>query len=223
MGSRRERRLRCAWQVPHSSPQCHPLSHAHFPDTEGGSAPVDPLAALEKTTDAQNHLTKVQIPRLESLQTVSEHYNSDPYSLSLKVRKRFREEKKVKREKDKVDDLIKGRYGLPETLSLVEDDERAKQEAKDEWARGKQELELRENNKRRKLAVEIVSIPSSSSSSSLSSRPLPDIASSSKSPASTNALGLLRARILENTARQRSPFDRPRISTVKDSSFVRRK
>src|ERR1700733_8388626 len=91
---------------------CHAL------DTDGSTSVTDPLAALEKTTDAQNHLTKVQVPRLESLQSVSEHYNSDPYSLSLKVRKRFREEKKLDKAKKAVDDGIRGKYALPEDLTL---------------------------------------------------------------------------------------------------------
>lgn len=164
---------------------------------------MDPLAALEKSTDAQNHLTKVQIPRLESLQTVSEHYNSDPYSLSSKVRKRFREEKKIDKEKKNADDSIKGRYGLPETLSLVADDEKVVSEAKEKWEMGRREIELREGAKRRKLAVEITSIPSSRISARLSSKsPKPARASA------TNPVASLRARILENTARQSNPFGR---------------
>ncbi|TFK40063.1 DUF572-domain-containing protein [Crucibulum laeve] len=166
-------------------------------DTEGKAAPVDPLAALEKTTDAQTHLTKVQIPRLESLQTVSEHYNSDPYALSSKVRKRFREEKKIEQQNAKADDILKGRYGLPATLSLVEDNEKALQEAKQEWEKGKLELASRESAKRRKLMGSTTS--TSLSSIGRSSRP-----SSSCSKPPNDTLSSLRARILENTAKQSS-------------------
>ncbi|KAJ7637594.1 DUF572-domain-containing protein [Mycena polygramma] len=167
-------------------------------DTEAHAVPADPLASLEKTTDAQKGLDKAQ-DRLESLQEVSEHYNSDPFSLSMKVRKRFREEKKVEKAKKQADDRIKDRYGLPESLRLVEDDDKAAQDAKAEWARARRDLELRESTKRRKLAVEITTIPTSSPSRRAVKR-----------PATTNPIASLRARVLENTARQSNPFGRPK-------------
>ncbi|KAJ7274551.1 CWC16 protein [Mycena haematopus] len=169
-------------------------------DTEAAAAPVDPLASLEKTTDAQKGLVKAQ-DRLESLQEVSEHYNADPFSLSRKIRKRFREEKKAEKAKKAADDHIKDRYALPESLSLIEDDEKAAEDAKAEWARERRELELRESNKRRKLAVEITTFPTFSSTSRRAV---------SKRPATANPLASLRARVLENTARQSNPFGRPR-------------
>lgn len=172
----------------------------HTPvDTEGSTVPVDPLAALEKTTDAQNHMKNVQIPRLDSLQTISDQYNADPYTLSTKVRKRFREEKKIELQKEKADDQIKGRYGLPATLRLLEDDEQAKQEAQKAWLEAKQEQQRLDRSKRRKLAVDIVSMPSSIK---------PKSTPSSSGTASTNTLSSLRARILENTARKSSAFGR---------------
>jgi len=182
-------------------------------DSEGNAGPVDPLAALEKTTDAQNHLTSVSVPRLESLQTMSEHYNSDPYALSLKVRKRFREEKKVEKQKKSVDDQIKGRYGLPETLSLLEDDDKTAEEAKQEWARGRREQQLHESNKRQKLAVDITTIPRSTSSSL---KPLHH-----SKPSSMNPISSLRARILENTA-QRSNPSRQKPPNSKTGIILRR-
>lgn len=172
--------------------------HRSITDTEAHAVPADPLASLEKTTDAQKGLVKAQ-DRLESLQEVSEHYNSDPFSLSSKVRKRFREEKKVEKAKKQADDKIKDRYGLPETLSLIEDDAKAAEDAKEQFARGRRELELRETSKRRKLAIEITTIPSSSSR-----RP------AAKRPPAANPITSLRARVLENTARQSNPFGRPK-------------
>ncbi|KAJ6544833.1 DUF572-domain-containing protein [Mycena vulgaris] len=169
-------------------------------DTEAHAVPVDPLASLEKTTDVQKGLVKTQ-DRLESLQEVSEHYNSDPFSLSSKVRKRFREEKKVEKAKKQADDKIKDRYGLPETLSLIEDDAKAAEDAKEQWARGRRELELRESTKRRKLAVEITTIPSASSSQRPAKR-LP----------AANPIASLRTRVLQNTARQSNPFGRPKAA-----------
>lgn len=158
---------------------------------------------LEKSTDAQNHLTKVQAPRLESLQAVSEQYNADPYTLSTKVRKRFREEKKIEKQKRDADDQIKGKYALPETLGLVPDDDDAKDEARQAWEQGRRELELRERSKRRRLAIDVTSIPAVAPSRE--QRKL--AASSSKRSQPHNTVTSLRARILENTARQSDPFN----------------
>ncbi|TFK70304.1 DUF572-domain-containing protein [Pluteus cervinus] len=160
-------------------------------DTEQAAAPLDPLAALEKTTDAKHHVEKVQVPRIESLQQLSEHYNADPYSLSSKVRKRFREDKKVEKLKQKADDELKGRYGLPETLSLAQEDEESRQAAKDEWDKGVRELELRRQAKRQRMALQG---PLSSSSRT-----------QTRSSGSSGGLTSLRARILENTTRRSLP------------------
>lgn len=142
------------------------------------------------------------MPRLESLQSVSEQYNSDPYALSLKVRKRFRTEKKVRKEKQAVDDLIKGRYGLPETLCLVEDDD-VKLEAREEWQKGRRELQMGDHPKRRlSLGTASVSTPNV-----LPSRPILPSSQSRRNP-SNDAVTSLRARILENTSRKSSYFSR---------------
>jgi len=167
-------------------------------DTEKASVVEDPLASLEKATDAQNHLTKVQIPRLESLQSASERYNADPYAHSTRIRKRFREEKKIEQAKQKANDEIKGRYGLPASLSLVEDDEQAKQEAKEEWIKAKLEMA---SSKRRKLGGDV---------------------SSSSSSSSANPLSSLRTRILENTAKQSNPFNHQRSTARKVASLNRK-
>lgn len=128
------------------------------------------------------------MPRIESLQQLSEHYNADPYSLSSKVRKRFREEKKVEKLKQKADDELKGRYGLPETLSLVPEDDESRQAAKDEWDKGVRELESRRQAKRQRTGLQ------------------GPLSSSSRKPTqSSGGLTSLRARILENTARRSLP------------------
>lgn len=171
-------------------------------DTEGNAGPADPLAALEKSTDAKNHQTKVQIPRLESLMDVSEQYNSDPYSLSLKVRKHFREDKKVRKEKEKLDTQVKDRYALPTTLSLVTEDAETIKDAKEQWQKGREEISLRES-KRRKLGVQTSIMPSSSRSLR------PNSTSSSLKTSSSSAAESLRARILGNTARQFRPTAQP--------------
>ncbi|OAX31216.1 hypothetical protein K503DRAFT_777766 [Rhizopogon vinicolor AM-OR11-026] len=64
-------------------------------------------------------------PRPEALQGVSDHYGNDPYALSSLVRKRFRVEKKIEAQKRAEDDTLKGKYGLPEDLKLIENDAEA--------------------------------------------------------------------------------------------------
>lgn len=174
----------------------HILHHhlTKIADTEGKAGPADPLAALEKTTEAQNHVAKVQIPRIEALQGVSDHYNNDPYTLSSMVRKRFRAEKKIEAQKRADDDTIKGKYGLPEELKLVEDDAEAKHQARDEWARARMDYETERNSKRPRLSIS--SSPGSQSRSTL------------------DPVSSLKARILDNTRRsstlatKRKPPDR---------------
>ena len=172
---------------------CKVLPHS-LSDTDKESITVDPLAALEKTTEAKNHMESVAKPRIESLQSVSEHFNSDPYSLSLKARKKFREEKKIELGKRQADDALKGRYALPTTLRLLEDDAEATEEAKKQWETGQQEHRLKES-KRRKIAQEIPSVLVSSLRPSGSTS-----AAKTKAPPSAS-LAALRTRILNNTAK----------------------
>ena len=110
-----------------------------FVDTEGKDKPVDPLAALEKSTESQNYSMKVQAPRLEEMRGMSDKYNEDPYGASIRARKRFREEKKVEKAKNAADDMIKSRYGLPAELKLLEEGSGEADEAKREWLRARRE------------------------------------------------------------------------------------
>lgn len=168
-------------------------ARARLVDTDSNAGPADPLAALEKSTTAQEHVNKVQIPRLESLQEVSDRYNSDPYALSSLLRKRFRAEKKVDAAKRVADDQLKGRYGLPETLQLAAEDDESKNTAREQWERGRREHEARTSIRRARLQSS--AIPSSlSSTNSLQGR---------------DPLALLKARVLSNT-RTLKPPDRPK-------------
>ncbi|THH00090.1 hypothetical protein EW026_g2396 [Hermanssonia centrifuga] len=169
-------------------------------DTDPNAGPVDPLAALEKTTAAQNHMNKVQVPRLEELQSLADHYGSDPYSLSRKARKRFREEKKIDKEKQAEDDELKGRYGLPETLALSAESEETRSQAREDWLQARNEMKLLDVAKRRKL--EPVGIVPRTFPKSISSK---HRSSQSSAPSSSTAVDLLRARILLNTARRKPP------------------
>ena len=147
-------------------------------------------------------MNQVQIPRIEALQNFSDHYGSDPYSLSKKVRKRFREEKKVENEKEAEENELKGRYGLPEELKLARDSKETEEQDREEWRNARRELEERESAKRRRLKMVSVvprqhpkSLPSSSRAAS----------GSRSSGGQPTAAELLKARILGNTGRRKPP------------------
>jgi len=185
-------------------------------DTEAKPASADPLAALEKSTDAQNNLVAVQIPRLESLYKVSDHYNSDPYAMSNKIRKRFRQEKKADLAQKKADDTIKDRYGLPDYLTLLADDPSIMQDAKSEWEKGRQELRIQASAKRRRVDT-VVPMGESQKPSSA-----PASSSASIGSSQSKSLETLRARILENTARQSNSLGRKKPPNVNASGVVLR-
>ncbi|KAH9018470.1 DUF572-domain-containing protein [Lactarius pseudohatsudake] len=164
-------------------------------DTEGKIEPVDPLAALEKTTDAQTHATKVQAPRLEQLEDLSAHYNEDPYAHSQRARKRFRAEKKVEQARAEADKSLKEKYGLPAELALERaDDASTAAEARDEWARGRAERAADDARRKRKLALEAPVLPPAP--------PRRSLASSEPAPPTSSAAASLRARLLSNSARR---------------------
>lgn len=136
------------------------------------------------------------MPRLEALQSLSDHYTSDPYSLSLKARKRFRTEKQIEKEKAAADDQIKGRYGLPETFALAEESEETKAQAREDWLKGQRDLDTRS---RKRKVVEIGPLPSRTSSRT-QPRAIP---TQDTSKTSHQSLHSLRERILHNTALKR--------------------
>lgn len=152
-------------------------------------------------------MTQVQVPRLESIQDLSDKYNDDPYAASFRVRKRFRTEKKVEKAKQAVDDGIKGRYGLPADLKLLEDGDAERAAAKEEWERAKRE---HQGVKKRKLGPEIVGL-------------IPSAGSSKAGPSSSTAASSLRAKILGNTAKRSVASMGSARSRPPDPKFVVRK
>lgn len=123
------------------------------------------------------------------------------------MRKRFREEKKIEKEKDKVDQGIKERYGLPADLKLIRPDEQSETEAKDEWKKGRRGLDL----KRRRLAMDApIVIPTAKSGSA-------------SSTGGSSALSALRLRILANSARRVQPLVGPLHTDSKLSGVVTRR
>ena len=140
-------------------------------------------------------MNNVQIPRLEALQDLSDHYSSDPYEHSLRVRKRFREQKKLDKAREDADERLKSSYGLPTELALSAESEESKMKAREEWLQARQSLEDRQDAKRRKLVVETTVVP----------RTLPRGGPSGRGAgSSSDPVGTLRAKILGNTARQGS-------------------
>lgn len=163
-------------------------------DNDPNKPPADPLATLEKTTAAQKDLKEVKAPRIEELQGLSEKLNADPYTLSVKARNRFRQQKRQDAEKKRKLGVIKEKYGLADSLLLEEDDEQARRVAKDAWRRGRAELTSVNRSQRKAQArTSLFSSPSSTGASRLLGAPAP-------SPASTT----LRARLLGPAPRQTS-------------------
>jgi coiled-coil domain-containing protein 130 len=112
----------------------------------------------------------------------------------VKVRKKFREEKKIDQQKRKADDDLKGRYGLPASLNLLEDNAKAREEAKSAWEEAKQLHQAQQTAKRRRIGG--INVPSTSISRAATG--------SSASSKASSSVDTLRARILENTARKGS-------------------
>lgn len=109
---------------------------------------------MEKTAESARQFREVGAPRIESLQELSETYNADPYELSKRVRKQFREVKKVEKRKREEEDSIKNKYSLPASLKLVDESE-VKEEANATWTQERTQWEAEERAKRRKTAAEL--------------------------------------------------------------------
>ena len=140
-------------------------------------------------------MNNVQIPRLEALQDLSDRYASDPYAHSLRVRKRFREQKKLDKAQEAADERIKDAYGLPEELPLTAESEESKARAKEQWDQARHAHEERESVKRRKIGAETTIVPRTASTSR--TRSIDSTGKSRNDPVSS-----LRAKILGNTAKQ---------------------
>lgn len=167
---------------------------------------------MEKTNTAKHNVETVVKPRIDALLDLSEHYNADPYSMSSKLRKTFREEKKVLKRKREMDDDFKTRYSLPDDMALVAEDD-VRQEAKDAWTSEKKSFDRHAAEKRRALELEVGSTPvapaMNAAASSSSARPqsnLPQLPSriANSKPSSTKSS--LASTLLLNSLRRSDPF-----------------
>ncbi|KIO34288.1 hypothetical protein M407DRAFT_16827 [Tulasnella calospora MUT 4182] len=192
-------------------------------ETDPDKPPDDPLAALEKTAIQKQTVETVAKPRVEALQGLSEHYNADPYALSVKVRKKFREEKKAEKRKREEDDDFKTKWALDKDLQLVPDEE-VRTEAKEAWEAGKKEFDREATAKRRALELDVGTTPisrasrlapgPSSPAKSSSSHRMPSRIANSK-PSSHSTKSALASTLLMNSLRKSDPFlqGSPRLSS----------
>lgn len=161
-------------------------------DNDPNKPPADPLATLEKTTAAQKDMKEVKAPRIEELQGLSDKLNADPYTLSVKARNRFRQQKRQDAEKQRKLGVMKEKYGLADSLLLEEDDEQARRVAKNAWRRGRAELtSVNRNQRKDPTRTSLFSSPSSSGANRPTGAPAPSAASIS-----------LRARLLGHAPRK---------------------
>ncbi|KAG8935083.1 hypothetical protein FRC01_009124 [Tulasnella sp. 417] len=183
-------------------------------ETDPDKPPDDPLAALEKTAIQKQTVETVAKPRIEALQGLSEHYNADPYALSVKVRKKFREEKKAEKRKREEDDDFKTKWALDKDLQLVPDEE-VRTEAKEAWEAGKKEFHREATAKRRALELDVGKTPilrasrlapgPSSAPGSSSSLRMPSRIANSK-PSSHSTKSALASTLIMNSLRKSDPF-----------------
>ncbi|WVQ79327.1 hypothetical protein IAT38_001424 [Cryptococcus sp. DSM 104549] len=89
-------------------------------DTEAPSAAdasADPFAHVEKTID-QETWKKAGTSRITQLSQHSDRMSSDPYAVSVALRRKFREEKAGLLEKQGRDDSLREKYGLAADVDL---------------------------------------------------------------------------------------------------------
>jgi hypothetical protein len=107
------------------------------PDTEAPSAtdkPQDAFAHLEKqATQKQTFASKTE--RLTELTDLSDRLHADPYATSQRLRRHFRQEKKVENELLQQDADLKQRYGLGQRIQLDRLDPTSVDKEKDSWRR----------------------------------------------------------------------------------------
>lgn len=173
------------------------------------AGPSDPLAALEKTKQQEHQLATIGKPRIAELETLSEHYNADPFAHSSRARKFLRAEKKVEAAKTKADKAVRDKYALPEDLRLAAvDDAELLKEAKDAFEVGRKERDSELDMTSRRLSAAIGSQGVRSGSTSLpgerTNRAMVKGQSSASSAA--GASFSLRSRLLQSTTRQSDPF-----------------
>ncbi|WVQ75105.1 hypothetical protein IAR50_004714 [Cryptococcus sp. DSM 104548] len=169
-------------------------------DTEAPLAsegPTDPIAHLEKTID-QQEWAKKGTSRLTELTRQSARLNADPYAVSVALRRKFREEKRVMLEKQDRDDDVKAKYGLGEDVDLGEEEVEGGQE---QWKAARVDKDLRSGGS-------LASIRGTE-------RPL---GGSKRKARASDPLPALAATLRRSTSKKYDPFDTPTFGRASPGS-----
>lgn len=106
-------------------------------DTEAPSAtdkPEDAFAHLEKQA-IQKQTIASKTERLTELTELSDRLYADPYTISQRLRRSFRQEKKVERTLQQRDADLKEKYGLGPRIQLDRQDPASAEKEKESWRR----------------------------------------------------------------------------------------
>jgi len=166
----------------------------------GPSSAGDAIASLEKTTAAEENLNSIVKPRISMLNDLSGRRNSDPYTLSKKLRSTFRETKKAEKRAREEEDSVRDKFGLSTELKLVKEDD-VREEAREEWQRARREYKLEEDVRQKTFKSQHGSLGLNSQSKTKPSR----VAGSSLS-SSSSAKSTLAATLLRNSLKKSDPF-----------------
>jgi len=182
----------------------YPSLTSHFSTVDPGAGPSsagDAIASLEKTTAAEENLNSVVKPRISMLNDLSGRRNSDPYTLSKKLRSTFRETKKADKRAREEEDSVRNKFGLSTELKLVKEDD-VREEAREEWQRARREYKLEEDVRQKTFKSQHGSLGLNSQPKMKSSR----VAGSSLSSSSSSAKSALAATLLRNSLKKSDPF-----------------
>lgn len=101
--------------------------------------------------------------RIAALADLQDERWSDPYTLSKKLRKSHRAEKRVIKAKEESDAALRAKLGLPEDLKFSDDTETFKEEARQAWETAKSNLADPDHRKRKRLEITGSSLATGSS------------------------------------------------------------
>ncbi|KZT56939.1 DUF572-domain-containing protein [Calocera cornea HHB12733] len=188
----------------------------HDPEASAAAGEADPLASLEKTTNAVQMMEKVSVPRIEELQEFSERRTADPYALSSKLRRSFREEKRVLQAQQRADEGLREKYGISEEIKLLATPregparEREEEEA-EEWRARRRDWHADEEAKRRMLEAEsgfVVGVQGKGKARSIGIGKVDGVQGvlRRKDKEKNATVDKLKATLLRNTARKSDPF-----------------
>lgn len=150
---------------------------------DGQPTEEDAFASVEKTLSQKAQALNAA-QRLEALEAVNDDRWSDPYEHSKRLRRSFREEKKVRQVVEKQDEAIRDRYGLSREIKLESEKPEEAREAARVFKNGRRAIEAADEGKKRRRVDSAATTPADSLKSRLlaqtrqSSDPFASLASS---------------------------------------------